>query len=415
MKPLVGPRKATGQYVSTDPSVSFIYDSRSAWVFLAVVVSVLAVVAACLCLMPYARVQTVTGALTPIGGIVRVASSAPGRVRDLAITDGTRVHAGQVIADIAPLADLDRGGVADALRAAVLGRIEANDARFLAEVEVRKARIEALEIRLATLFSDLGSLRRQVALSETQANLRQDLVARLERLEESGYAAGSTVVQRRVDLLTQQQQLEAAKLAVSNQQRQISTAQAELLQLRLESRSASADREILKRQTEEELITIESGGGSAYRSPIDGTVVAAPNGEGQSVSAGSVIAVIAPAGAELEAEILVPSASAGFLERGQPVRLKYDAYPYREYGVASGLISSIAPAALAASDLGDRSGAQSGSFVRVRVSLVRQTIHATGRDLPLRAGMTFSADIVSERQPLGLALFRALIPKGSGQ
>ena len=62
---------------------------------------------------------------------------------------------------------------------------------------------------------------------------------------------------------------------------------------------------------------------------------------GQSVSAGQALLTLLPAGDRLEAELLVPSESIGFIAPGDRVLLRYDAYPYQRFGVHTGNIVRI--------------------------------------------------------------------------
>lgn len=404
--------KAGSDYVAVDPAASFAITPRGTWRFLGAVLGMIAIAIAIMSFMPFTRSQSATGWVAPVGGIVRVTADTPGRIHQLLVSEGDVVSAGKAVVELSPTADFERGEVAAAMKASAVDRQAAEEVRFSVEDEARRAKAVQLQAKLVNLSTDSMYLERQVALTETQVRLRQELVSRIERLEESGYAAATTVVQRRVELLSQQQQLEAARLAVANHNRQVEATQAELIQVQLERRSAEAGQQALRRRADEELITIESGGRSVYRSSTDAMVVALPQSIGQSVAVGGVIAVLAPRNAPLEAEVFVPPTSAGFLKVGQEVRVKYDAYPYREYGTGVGSVVSISATVLTPKDLGAIGLNISEPVVRVRVALKSLTVRAAGEDRSVRPGMTLSADFVTDRQPLGLALFRMLVPKG---
>jgi len=51
--------------------------------------------------------------------------------------------------------------------------------------------------------------------------------------------------------------------------------------------------------------------------------------------------MIVPEGSGLQATLLAPSRSAGFLKAGQDVNLLVDAFPYQKFGVQKGIIKDI--------------------------------------------------------------------------
>ena len=113
---------------------------------------------------------------------------------------------------------------------------------------------------------------------------------------------------------------------------------------------------------------------------------------------------IVPPGAELQAELAVPSSAIGFVEAGQEVSLAIDAFPYQRFGTVKGEVLTVAESALS------QQGAN-GAVVAVypvRVKLNADAVTAFGRSEPLISGMTLSARIVTEKQSLLEWLFEPL-------
>ena len=73
-----------------------------------------------------------------------------------------------------------------------------------------------------------------------------------------------------------------------------------------------------------------------------------------------------------------------------PVQLKLDAYPYQDYGVVSGKVTSISPDAKPDEKL--------GPVYRVKVELDRNYITDEDKRIPFKAGQTASADIIIRRR-----------------
>lgn len=86
-----------------------------------------------------------------------------------------------------------------------------------------------------------------------------------------------------------------------------------------------------------------SGEASAtYTSLFDGVITQVHVARGQVIPAGAPLITMVRDTAVLEGHAFVENKDIGQLKRGQPVKIKYFAYPYQNYGIASGLISSIA-------------------------------------------------------------------------
>jgi membrane fusion protein len=82
---------------------------------------------------------------------------------------------------------------------------------------------------------------------------------------------------------------------------------------------------------------------------------------------------------------------------GQPVGLKYLAFPYQEFGIQRAQIGRIDTAILAPSELRAPVAIDEPVY-RVSAELAQQHILAFGSPHPLQSGMRFEADIVLERR-----------------
>jgi membrane fusion protein len=96
----------------------------------------------------------------------------------------------------------------------------------------------------------------------------------------------------------------------------------------------------------------------------------------------------------LQAQLLVPSRPVGFIEPGDRVLLRYQAFPYQKFGHHGGKVIRVSRSAINP----ETTGAQTTEpYYRVLVALDRQDITAYGRPEPLRPGMVLDADILGER------------------
>lgn len=135
------------------------------------------------------------------------------------------------------------------------------------------------------------------------------------------------------------------------------------------------------------------------RAPIAGSISSLQAHIGQKVTSTQSLLTVLPQQSDLVAELYVPVAKSGFLQPGVKIALRYDAYPYQHFGVASARIHTISKSAL--NDREDDKPLHIGEpYYKVIAYLERQTIPLYGEAHPLQQGMTCSAVISGAHKTL---------------
>lgn len=125
--------------------------------------------------------------------------------------------------------------------------------------------------------------------------------------------------------------------------------------------------------------------------PVDGVVLSSPmNHSGEVVQPGQTIAEIAPGSAELVLSANLPNKEAGFVQIGMPVQVKFDAYPYQEYGLISGEVTAISP--------DTKPNEQLGEVYKLEIKLDRNYVTENQEKIYFKPGQTASADIIIRRR-----------------
>ena len=135
------------------------------------------------------------------------------------------------------------------------------------------------------------------------------------------------------------------------------------------------------------------------RSPIDGMIFELPvTKPGQVLQSGQRIARIAPKGKEMVIKAQMPSSETGFLKVGMPVKVKFDAYPFQEYGIAKGNVKWISP--------DSKEAKQGGAEIyELEISLDKPYIENDNKRIKLTPGQSATAEvIVRQRQVIDLLL-----------
>jgi membrane fusion protein len=129
--------------------------------------------------------------------------------------------------------------------------------------------------------------------------------------------------------------------------------------------------------------------------------VTAINAEsGQAVTA-QTLAVVIPKSAALVAHLFPTSKAFGFVQVGQRVRLRFQAYPYQRFGLYGGTIVETSHSPLQQDELVFMSPKTDRETIfRVVVRLDSESISARGREIALVPGMALEADIEQQQQRL---------------
>jgi hemolysin D len=137
---------------------------------------------------------------------------------------------------------------------------------------------------------------------------------------------------------------------------------------------------------------------------------------GSVLQSGQQFITLVPANTPLEVEANISGADDGFVHVGDPVAIKFDTFPFIQYGMAYGTVRTIsADSFTAQDDQRNPTGAvplpgnTPESFYRARVTIDRIDLHGTPPGFQLMPGMPVAADIkVGKRTVLQYLLGRAL-------
>jgi len=100
----------------------------------------------------------------------------------------------------------------------------------------------------------------------------------------------------------------------------------------------------------------------------------------------------------------VSSATIGFVEPGQPVRLRYDAFPFQKYGGHQGRVASISATAIRSTKMTeDRASSANdrvGQPFMIEVALEQDHIDVAGKRRPFLPEFAVTGAIVLEQRTI---------------
>ena len=152
--------------------------------------------------------------------------------------------------------------------------------------------------------------------------------------------------------------------------------------------------------------------------PVEGTVFQLPiQKPGAVVLPGQMVAQIAPKNAPLILRARMSSRESGFLAVGLPVKLKFDAYPFQDYGIVPGRLTWISPDSRLVDGVSSTVTKEPAEFFELEVELEQNYIQSLDKRILLTPGQTATAEIVIRQRRLAdifIAPFKSL-QKGSIQ
>ncbi len=289
-------------------------------------------------------------------------------------------------------------------------------------------REQVLTDRINTLAAQSRQAQEEQDLQRSRVALAHKSVVRYTQLAQEGFMSDIQLQAKQEELIdanARLQSLERGRLALQ-QDSQALAGERSALKSQLASDTAQIERSqsTLTQESSENatrkstVITAPSLATAAGAGGMDATrykVTALHVRPGQAVQAGQTIATLVPLQANpadqahptmpLEAHLFAPSRTAGFLQPGQTVYLRYAAYPYQKFGLHTGRISAVSDTPFAANELPPNLAAQlmaqnasNEALYRINVQLDAQSITSYGEAMALKPGLTLEADVVQERR-----------------
>jgi hemolysin D len=383
------------------------------------------------------EVGTAQGRLEPKGNTIRLDAPVAGTVSGIQVKEGQAIQQGQ------PLMELQSDVVnADLLQAqakleGLLNRqTQLTTIKAQLEGSLSTARLQ-VQAQIASQQATIDKAQKQQSAFQGSLGLIQDIqakdqarVAQLGKLSEQGAIARSQVEDAERIMIQNNQQYQKAQTDIQQAEAEVQKQRREFQRIQRDGELSISDKTKQVKELQSQIIDAQSEAGQTKNlikslqyqraqrvlyAPASGTLfqllIQHP---GAVVQPGQTIAQIAPKTARLVLRARMDNRQTGFLKVGLPAKVKFDAYPFQDYGILSGRISWISPTSSLPAPTGSPTGGTPGnatSSFEVEIELDRPFIEAQGKAIALKAGQTATADvIVRQRRVIDLFLdpFRKL-------
>jgi len=363
--------------------------------------------AATLCFLvfgSYTERSRIAGQLISDAGLGKVYAPQAGIVLERHVIEGAAVNAGDVLFIISSERSSASQG---ATQAAISGEVRERAASLSSELEttrrLQERERETLAQNVSGLQDELAQLDAQIKSQEDRVQVAEGSAARYRRAYELKVVPIEVEQQKAGELLDQRTRLEALEREEIALKQRLSAAKADLASLPMRQQNQLADIDRRLTETSQELAESEAKRRIVVTAPQAGTATAVLANVGQYVDGAKPLVTLMPAGALLHADLYAPSRAVGFVRPGDPVLIRYQAFPYEKFGHSQGTVESVARTALPKSELDAveiSDSATAEPLYRITVRLASQSIEAYGRPQPLQSGMLLEADVLRETRRL---------------
>lgn len=355
----------------------------------------------------YTLKARVVGLLLPDLGMLRLTANGTGILSQVLVSEGQQVDAGEVLFVISAERISSAGGTQKLIseqltqRALLLerNRVLASDRRA-GQLRMADSRLESIRDEVGRFHDELRFLKRRVELAQAHMHRQKELVT-------AKFVSVAQLQQAEADLLALQGQQQSLQRAYANLERERTELMGQRQDIELRHRSDISEIDsgltLLKQEQAENDVRIEQ----VSIAPFPGTVTGLNVQPGQQVQAGTLLASLIPKNATLTAHVYVAPGQVGFIEPGQPVLMRYVAYPYQKFGMAKGKVLSLTKAPYALQELPvhiasavHQKTVSVELYYRVIIELDSQSIAVYGKALLLQAGMLLEADIIQDKRRL---------------
>lgn len=359
------------------------------------------------------EVGSAKGRLEPKGRTLKLDALASGKVAEIWVKEGQTLQAGQSLLELDSeltrtdlqqtqaklegqknrLAQLEfmKNQLVEVTIRAQQQQGKAEAASQLAQIDETRQRLNHTEkmrgIASTRLARDMVEVERHRKLVKQGVIPEVRLVEVVRSVDETKWnlnQADSDIRQAEYQIKAQQSQYEstiqANEITILETQRRTKELETQISSARAEIKQTNKQIDALNYQLQQREV----------KAPVSGTLFELPIQQaGAVIQAGQTIAQIAPKDVPLVLRANMSSRESGFLKVGMPVKVKFDAYPFQDYGIVEGRVTWISPD----SKMTDTAQGAAETF-ELEVNLDQPYINAANKQIALTPGQTATAEVI---------------------
>lgn len=403
-----------------------------------------AILIAASALIPIDQVVTARGIVVSQSPTILIQPLDTSIVRSIDVREGQRVRAGDVLARLDPtFATADFAALASTVTGleAAVARLKAesagqpfsyteNDPSWLLQAAIHAHRMAEFDSKtenfrhkadeLASVItradSDASAYRERLSVAQTVEDMRKQLEALQAGSKLQLLLAKDTRAEMARSLAYAEQTAEGAKRdkaaveAESNAYAQGWRADVSQQLAAATEKLSDAREQLSKAKLRRQLVELRSERDAVVQSVAKVSV-------GSVLQSGQQLITLVPADAPLEVEANIVGHDSGFVHVGNVVAVKFDTFPYSQYGMAEGKVRIVSPNSFTAQEearnptsAGPSTQTNGEPFYRTRITMDRIGLHDVPDGFQVMPGMPVTADIKVGKRTVMKYLLGMVVP-----
>ncbi|WP_342806750.1 HlyD family efflux transporter periplasmic adaptor subunit [Alteromonas sp. M12] len=359
----------------------------------------------------YARKESVAGWLEPPNGVVKVfPETTSGRIERVLVKEGQFVSEGQALLVIDGDRTLSSGS---SLQTTLLDEYKNQQRILLAQIErveiIDTITIQNAQSKLLAMGQDIIRLDAQIETLQKRHSLVSSRYQNYQSMRKSGHISKADleqVLEQKLGLQNQEQALQREKINLNND---INATKNQLLTLPQNQLNQANQIKSKLSDLALKIAQLSSQSRHVLKASRDGLISNLQAQVGQQTNLNTPLLSVVPQESQIQAKLLVPVKAIGFVEQGQPIQIRYDAFPYQKFGLYQGTITSVSDAVILPNEVHYAPLNIQEPVYLVHATLESQSVSAYGKKLSLKSGMTLSADVQLGERSLLEWIFEPLL------
>ena len=354
----------------------------------------------------YTKRNTVQGQLVPKDGLIQVYSNSQGFISKQLVTEGQVIEKDDALYSISTARYDNEGSASDAIDKELENKAIALNVEKYQVNKAHELQVQIYLMQKSRLESELNQIVASIKLQEEEIETKRRLYDSYSSIVEIGAVSKEDFDSKKMEYLLAIERKDSLESNKFSLEKQISEQSYAVEQLKHEHKNQLSQLDRLSYDNKQQSVEVKASESLVIRASQPGVVSSIYVQTGQYIDTSKPLMTILPQNNVLIAQLYVPDRAIGFMDVGDIVLLRYQAYPYQKFGHAEAKISSIAKTAIAAQNIPSigtvslQEQINNEPMYLVQATLNRQEIKAYGKNSPLQVGMTLEADVLQERRKL---------------
>lgn len=357
----------------------------------------------------YTRNELAKGILVPSGEFAKVYTFKPGVITQVFVAEGAPVRQGD------PLFVLEASqynGTGENATESI--KQELRRAIALNQKSIERARLsnalESENLKQTIVYKQkaLENAKRLIAGQSEKVELLKQEYQGLEKLSKKGLVSNVEFNDKYSVYIDGAINLDRLRAEADNLVQEIQNLEYQVKHKPYDLEDRLGTLELAISDAQRTLAELSASGTFTVNAPIGGRVTSILGKVGAHMDSNVPLLTILPEQLTLKAELYIPTRIISFVSAGQPVRVRYDAFPYQKFGYYQGRVESVSQSVLKSEELKTSVRLDEPAY-RVTVALDEQTVTAYGKRFPLQPDMLLEAYLEGERRSLWEWVFEPIL------